>query len=66
MQTSRMKLLSYLHDRATCDGLVMFEGTREEMARYLGISRATLFREIAHLKREGSVLSRGNDLYVRT
>lgn len=65
MQTSRMKLLSYLRNHATRDGLVVLDGTREDIARYLGISRATLFREMACLKREGNIVSREGDLYVR-
>ena len=50
--------------RADGRGLVTTPGTREDLARYLGISRSALFREIARLKKEGALYSVGRNLYV--
>lgn len=65
MQTSRGKLLDYLRSRADEQGKVAMGLSREELARYLGISRAALFREIARLKEQREIVSCGCDLYVK-
>ena len=54
----------YLREHADGRGLVTTPGTREDLARYLGISRSALFREIARLKKEGALYSVGRNLYV--
>lgn len=60
--TSAMKLETYLCDHADGNGIVRIEGTRDDLARYLGISRSALFRQIARLKEEGVVCSHGRAL----
>lgn len=62
--TSTRKLERYLREHADGRGLVTTPGTREDLARYLGISRSALFREIARLKKEGALYSVGRNLYV--
>ena len=66
MQTARGKLLDYLVLHADESGTVRLAGPREELAGHLGISRASLFREISALKREGVLISEGHDLRVCT
>ena len=43
---------------------VIFRGSREDLARHLGISRAALFRELAALQSAGAVEACGNRFYV--
>lgn len=62
MQTARSKLLDYLMLHADKNGIVHLQGSREELAGHLGISRASLFREISALKREGALRPEGRDL----
>ena len=64
MQTTRSKLLDYLTLHADAQGIVHLPGSREELAAYLGVSRAALFREIAALKQAGALASAGRDLRV--
>lgn len=64
MQTTRAKILDYLTLHADPQGVVHLPGSREELAAYLGVSRAALFREIAALKRAGILGSAGRDLCV--
>lgn len=64
MQTTRSKLLDYLVLHADAHGVVHLPESREELAAYLGVSRAALFREIAALKREGAIGAAGHDLRV--
>lgn len=64
MQTTRGKLLDYLTLHADAQGVVHLPGPREELAAYLGVSRAALFREIAALKRAGILGTSGRDLCV--
>lgn len=64
MQTTRSKLLDYLVLHADAQGVVHLPESREELAAYLGVSRAALFREIAALKREGAIDATGHDLRV--
>lgn len=60
--TSAVKLETYLCEHADENGIVRIEGTRDDLARYLGISRSALFRQIARLKEEGVVCSHGRAL----
>lgn len=63
---SGTKLEAYLREHADEDGVVRFDGSRDELARYLGISRSALFRQIAKLKQEGVVRSHGRALCLQT
>jgi CRP-like cAMP-binding protein len=63
MQTSRGKLAAFL--------LTELEGTRvslsvprEELAKMLGVSRAALFRELAHLQELSLIAVDGHDIIV--
>lgn len=55
------RLLDDMRGSCACVGLVI-EGTIDDLARYLGISRSALFRQIARLKEEGVVCSHGRAL----
>lgn len=59
---STMKLETYLREHADENGTVHLEGTRDELARYLGMSRSALFRQMAKLKETGVVCSHGRTL----
>ena len=50
MQSGRKKLIQYLLMQPECHGEVCLEESREELASVLGISRASLFRELALLQ----------------
>jgi len=43
---------------------IRFPGTREELASYLGMSRAALFRELSRLESEGYIRTRGARIFV--
>lgn len=66
MQTARGKLLDYLVLHADENGVVHLGCSREELAGHLGVSRASLFREISALKRKGVLSSEGRDLHICT
>lgn len=53
MQSCRGKLIEYLLTQKDENNIVMLDGTKEDLARHLGISRATLFREFALLTHHG-------------
>ena len=55
IQKSSNKLYDYLYSNSDKDGKVYLHKSREELAEYLGISRATLFREISKLKKQGKI-----------
>lgn len=57
-RTARGKILAYLEDQARRAGSDSFDISfnRQELADYLGIDRATLWRELGHLQDEGQVL----------
>ncbi len=50
MQSSRKKVVCLLLEKEKND--IVSLGGREQMAAYLGISRATLFRELSYLKKQ--------------
>lgn len=53
VQSSRGKLIFYLLAAADSTGELRLPGSREDLARHLGISRAALFRELAFLQGKG-------------
>lgn len=55
IQKSSTKLYDYLSSNSDEEGRVYLYKSRDELAEYLGISRATLFREIAKLKKQGKI-----------
>ncbi len=50
MQSARGKVIACLLARKDSAGTVILEGSREDLARQLGISRAALFRELSALQ----------------
>lgn len=64
LQSCRGKLVSYLLAQRDRSGMVHISGSREELARHLGMSRATLFREIAALQQQGVLQSRNGTLCI--
>lgn len=59
--TCRARLVSFLlHNQQ--NGCVSLEYSKEQLARVLGVSRASLFRELSELSRDGLVLVKGRDI----
>lgn len=56
MQSGRNKVIQYLLMRKDHRGLVQLECTKEQLAAILGISRASLFRELAALQEQGLIV----------
>lgn len=65
--STRVRLLEYLKAHAQADGTVRVEMSRQSLADYLGVSRASLYRELSTLRREGDIktVSRGVIRIVR-
>jgi cAMP-binding proteins - catabolite gene activator and regulatory subunit of cAMP-dependent protein kinases len=63
MQNSKRKLIQFLFSKEK-EGHIQLECSREELAKRLGISRATLFRDIAWLQNRKSILVEGKNLYI--
>ena len=55
LQSSRNKMIAYLLTQQDENGNIHLRGSREDLARKLGISRSALFRELALLQRRGAV-----------
>lgn len=64
MQTNRDRLISYLLAQRSPGGCVYIPCSREELAWHLGMSRATLFREIARLSEKGVLQNRNGVLFI--
>lgn len=64
MQSCRGRVIAFLLAHGSEDGEVTFRGSREDLARHLGVSRAALFRELAALQMAGAIESQGNQLRV--
>jgi len=60
IQSCRSKVIAYLLAHLDNQGEVKLPYTREEWARYLGVSRAALFRELATLQEQGALAIRNN------
>lgn len=63
MQNSKRKLISFLFSEEK-EGCIKLECSREELAKRLGVSRATLFRDMAWLQSEKNILVDGKNLYI--
>ena len=50
MQSGKNKLIQYLLTKSDCEDYIPTEGSREQLASLLGISRASLFRELSDLQ----------------
>ena len=64
MQSCRGRVIAHLLASQDLNGRVMLTGSREDLARQLGVSRAALFRELAALQSTGALRAEGNLLTV--
>ncbi len=64
MQSCRGRVIAHLLASQDRNGCVKLSGSREDLARRLGVSRAALFRELAALQSMGVLRSEGNLLTV--
>ena len=64
MQSCRGRVVAFLLAHSKEGGEVIFRGSREDLARHLGVSRAALFRELAALQTMGAIESHGNLFHV--
>lgn len=64
MQSSRGKLLAFLLAQQDNKGCVRYRGSRDDLARILGISRATLFRELSTLQTQKVLSVNGAEFWV--
>lgn len=64
MQTSRGKVIAYLLSRQTDSHTVILQGSKDNWASSLGISRATLFRELTALHKKNLISTKGATITV--
>ena len=64
MQSARRKLLQYLLIQEEKADSLPAEDSRETLAALLGISRATLFRELSRLQEEGLIRLEGGRILI--
>lgn len=64
MYSGRKRLIQFLLSSSGPSGCVDSAGTREDMASMLGISRASLFRELAALQEEGLICQKRGRIQV--
>ena len=64
MRSYRGRLIAHLLERQDEVGVVKITGSREDLARRLGVSRAALFRELSALQSMGTVSVDGNSITV--
>lgn len=62
MQSCRGRIIAYLLEKQNADHLVQLTGSREDLARQLGVSRAALFRELAALQSRRAIQANGNTI----
>lgn len=60
LPTCRGRLTRWLLDHSDGGGSAALPGSKEQLARLLGVSRASLFRELSALAREGRVEVQGD------
>lgn len=64
MQSCRGKLLEYLITKQDGAGTVALASSKEQLAKELGVGRASLFRELSQLQSEGLIRSSGTRIHV--
>lgn len=64
MQSCRGRLIAHLLEQQDKVGVVKITGSREDLARRLGVSRAALFRELSALQSMGAVSVDGNSITI--
>ena len=62
MQSGKKKLVQYLLEEPRRGGCFGKNVSRDELASILGISRASLFRELAGLTKQGLIALRGSEI----
>ena len=62
MQSGKKKLVQYLLEEPRRGGRFGKNVSRDELASILGISRASLFRELAGLTKQGLIALRGSEI----
>ena len=65
MQYCRGRLIAHLLEQQDEAGLVKITGSREDLARRLGVSRAALFRELSALQSMGAAAVDGNSIRIQ-
>lgn len=65
IQSARGKLIEYLLSEVDADGIVYPDGSREDLAKRLDISRAALFRELSSLYRQNVLQTDGMNFQVK-
>ena len=65
MQSCRGRLIAHLLEQQDEVGVVKITGSREDLARRLGVSRAALFRELSALQSMGAAAVDGNSIRIQ-
>ena len=65
MQSCRGRLIAHLLEQQDEKGVVRLAGSREDLARRLGVSRAALFRELSALQSMGAAAVDGNSIRIQ-
>lgn len=64
MQSCRGKLLEYLITQSDTSGMLELTASKEQLAKELGVGRASLFRELSLLQGEGLIKAAGSFIFV--
>lgn len=64
IQSCRGKLAAYLMSNQNTQGRVWLDGSREELAKSLDVSRAALFRALSHLQIRGALRVNGSFIEI--
>ena len=64
MQSGKKKLVQYLLEEPDKGRVFGKNVSRDELASILGISRASLFRELAGLTKQGLIALRDGEIYL--
>ena len=64
MQSCRGRVIAYLLEKQDSFNTVHLTGSREDLARQLGVSRAALFRELSTLQGRNAISADGNTIHL--
>lgn len=64
MQSCRGRVIAYLLEKQDSSNTVHLTGSREDLARQLGVSRAALFRELSTLQGRNAISADGNTIHL--
>ena len=67
-RTIRERLLSYLSEQASLNGIASFTipFSRQQLADYLGVDRSALSNELSKMQKEGLIRFRKNEFHLRS